>query len=212
MKLLTILCVLIDVSKSGGLIFLEYQDKKLIGLCKKGKREGYELLFEKYKNYIYKICYHYSVSREDALDLMQEIYIKLYRSIDGFDENKPLLPWIKRITVNTCLNFVRDRKDSTVSFNTSIDDNDTTVEDLLASTENVEDEVDFMDTKKLIEDSIKLLPGEMKMAVILKYINRLSYDDISKLMGCPMGTVKTYIFRGRKILKEKLKAAGVWEV
>ena len=82
-------------------------DNELVRLCKKNRREGYELLFKKYQRYIYSICFGFTGVKEDALDLTQEVYFKLYRSMAGFEQGRPLLPWIKRITTNTCLNFVR---------------------------------------------------------------------------------------------------------
>lgn len=191
---------------------METSDKKIISLCKAGKKEGYNLLFQKYEKSIYRICYHYTVSREDALDLLQEVYIKLYKSIDRFNENQPVLPWIKRITVNTCLNFLRKRREKTVSLNASTDTEDCSVEDLIASSVNVEDEVSCMDTKRILEGMIRDLPEEMKMAVVLRHMEDMSYDDIARTMACPVGTVKSFLFRGRNILKDKLRSAGIWGV
>jgi RNA polymerase sigma-70 factor (ECF subfamily) len=191
---------------------LETSDKKLISLCKAKKRDGFIILFQKYEKFIYKICYHYTVSREDALDLLQEVYIKLYKSIDRFNENQPILPWLKKITVNTCLNFIRGRKEKTVSLNSETDDGESPIEALVASSANVEDQISYMNTKKLLEDTIQELPQEMRMAVILRHIEGMSYDEIARAMSCPVGTVKTYLFRGRRLLKDKLQSAGVWEV
>lgn len=191
---------------------MDASDKKIIGLCKEGKKEGYDMLYCKYEKLIYSICYHYTASEDDSLDLLQEVYIKLYKSMGKADENKPLSPWIRKITANTCLNFVRDNKTRTLSLDTPLDSDGSSVEDLVASAVNVEDEISYNDTRQLLNGMIARLPDEMKMAVILRHIQGMSYDNIAKAMSCPVGTVKTYIFRGRKILKEGLKAAGIWEV
>jgi RNA polymerase sigma-70 factor (ECF subfamily) len=130
----------------------------------------------------------------------------------GFKEGQPILPWIKKITVNTCLNFVNRCKDNNLSLNMAIDDDQNLLEDTIASSISVDDEVICKSTKKLLEDAIQNLPGDMKMAVILRHIQGMSYESIAKAMGRPVGTIKTYIFRGRSMLKDKLKATGIWGV
>lgn len=194
-----------------GGIYLNTEDVKIVRLCKGNKREGFNQLFEKYERYIYSLCFRYTSSREDALDLLQDIYIKIYKSFSSFKEGQPLLPWIKRITVNTCLNFVTRRKNSNLSLNAQLDDG-SSLEDRIASSDSVDDEVIYHSTRKALEDAIQNLPGDMKMAVILRHLEGMSYDNIAKAMSSPVGTVKTLLFRGRRILREQLKAAGVWEV
>lgn len=198
--------------QKGGKDVLGTSEEKLIKLCKAKNREGYNLLFEKYEKYIYKICYHYTASREDALDLLQEVYIKIFKAFDRFNEKQPLLPWIKRITINTCLSFIRIKREQTLSLSSPIDGGENTVEDLVASSINVEDEVGFTDTKRALEEMIKELPKDLRMVLILRHMEDMSYDEISKAMACPVGTVKTHLFRGRKILKDKLQSAGIWGV
>ena len=200
----------IDRNKKKVNVYLE-ADQNLIKLCKKKKREGYELLYKKYEKYIYKICYYYSQSKEDALDLLQEIYLKIFNSIEKFDDKKSILPWIKKISVNTFLNFVRLNKKNVVSLDTPVD-GEKTVESSLSSNENTENNVVFKDTKEIVEDSIRELPEEMRMAIILRHVKGMSYSEIGEAMSCPVGTVKTYIFRGRTLLKNSLKLKGVWEI
>jgi len=191
---------------------LEATDRDLIGLCRRNRRDGYDLLFQKYERYIYKICYFYAPSKEDALDLLQEIFLNIFRSLDKFDESKPLLPWIKRISVNACINYVKKNKGSPVSLDQTTDNEDNKLENILVSNENTEETYICRDTKNILEESIKELPNEMRMAIILRHIRGYSYRAISDIMSIPEGTVKTYIYRGRCLLKEKLKTKGVWEV
>src|SRR5690606_26662543 len=84
--------------------------------------------------------------------------------------------------------------------------------DQLTTQENVEEQVEYADTQNLIHKAISSLPEEFKIVVILRHIEDLSYEEIAKTLNLPLGTVKTYLFRGRKLLKEKLKQAGLWEV
>lgn len=193
---------------------LELPNQKIIKLCKKNKREGFELLFKKYERYIYTICYSYTHSQQDALDLVQDIFLRIYRNFEKVDDKKPISPWIKKIAVNTCINFKRDNKNkaSELSIHLSNDEDKKTLEETVADSGLTEDEVVYLDTKKVLEEAIMELPKEVKMAVILRNIKGHSYNEISELMECPVGTVKTYIFRGKKLLKDSLVRKGVWEV
>ncbi|WP_010243534.1 RNA polymerase sigma factor [Acetivibrio cellulolyticus] len=193
---------------------MDVPDQKIIKLCKKNKREGFDLLFKKYERYIYTICYSYTYSQQDALDLVQEIFLRIYRNFERVDEKKPISPWIKRIAVNVCINFKRDNKNkvSELSIHSSTDEGENTLEETVSDGCFTEDEVVYLDTKKVLEESIMELPKEVKMAVLLRHIKGLSYNEISELMECPVGTIKTYIFRGKKLLKDSLVRKGVWEV
>ncbi|NLW26695.1 RNA polymerase sigma factor [Acetivibrio saccincola] len=193
---------------------MEASEKKIIKLCKENRREGFELLFKRFENYIYKICKSFTCSKEDALDIMQEVFLKIYKSFESFDAKKSLSPWVKRITVNTCINYKRDnnKRYGDVSINVSMDDEKNTFENVISDDINTEDMAIYTDTKKLLENLIRKLPEEVRMAIILKHIEGLSYEKIAKIMNCPEGTVKTYVFRGRKLLKEGLLKKGAWEV
>jgi RNA polymerase sigma-70 factor (ECF subfamily) len=191
-----------------GECLVQFTDENLIELCKNNKREGYDLLFQKYEKYIYRLCYYYTHSKEDALDLLQEAYIRIYKGIQYFDENRPLLPWLKTITVNVCMNHLRKKRLHTHAIN----DDSISPFDLIASASNVEAEVDYLDTKLSVFKGIQELPEDMKTAIILRHVEGMSYQQIGEIMNLPMGTVKTYLFRGRKLLKNKLRNTGIWEV
>ncbi|MEW9121103.1 MAG: RNA polymerase sigma factor [Thermotaleaceae bacterium] len=191
---------------------MEISDIHLIRLCKDNHRDGYNLFYQKYEKYIYRLCYYYTHSKEDALDLMQEIYIKVFRSFHRFEEDKPLLPWLKRITINTCLNFLRSQGKKEISLHMSIDENETPLESVIASPADVEQQLNYLDTKAAIAKAIRTLPEDMKTAIILRHVEGMSYKEIGEIMDLPIGTVKTYLFRGRRQLMDKLKNEGLWEV
>ncbi len=187
-------------------------EEKIVKQCKHNDREGYETLFKTYEGYIYTICNYYTHSQEDALDLMQDVFIKIYRGMRNFEEGKPLLPWIKRITVNTCLNHLRTAGISSISLYQAADHNENTIENTIADSTNVETTVILADTKATLLQTIAELPAEMKLAIILRHLDGMSYAEIGNAMSAPIGTIKTYLHRGRNILRKKLKQYGVWEV
>ncbi len=128
---------------------MEASEKKIIKLCKENRREGFELLFKRFENYIYKICKSFTYSKEDALDIMQEVFLKIYKSFESFDAKKSLSPWVKRITVNTCINYKRDnnKRYGDVSINVSMDDEKNTFENVISDDINTEDMAIYTDTK-----------------------------------------------------------------
>ncbi len=193
-----------------GVLFYEaggvglYIDKQLIVRCKKNEKAAYVELFKHYERYLYKLCYSYVQNEQDALDLSQEIYIKVFRSIQRFDEKMPFHPWLRTIAVNTCLNFKRSNRINAVSLN-SRDEDDRSLEDMVASTMDVESEIENNDLGLLIRHKLDTLSPKHRMVIILRYYEGLSYDEIATVLKEPLGTVKTDIYRARNALKDKLK-------
>ncbi|QUH26803.1 RNA polymerase sigma factor [Serpentinicella alkaliphila] len=208
MKQNKIFRVLIYVRGFRGGRILELSDEKIINLCLQNDIDGFNSLYSKYEKYIYRLCYYYTNSKEDSLDLLQDIYIKIYKAISTFDNKRPLIPWIKKISINTCQNYIRDNKNNLG--NKALSNNIDIIN--LQSNSDIEDIVEFIDTKKALVDAIRLLPEDIKSVVILRHVENLSYKEISEYMSIPIGTVKTYLFRGRKQIKDYLKKEGIWEV
>lgn len=174
-----------------------------------GKKREFEVLFTKYKNYVYKICYQYSRSKEDALDLTQEVFIKVYKNIEKIKEGNGLKPWIRRITVNTCINYKRDKKET---FSLECGDDGYSIKDTLKDTVSTENTVLTKLTIERLKTHINELQPEIKMAILLRHIKGLSYKEIASTMQSPEGTIKTYLYKGRQILLKKLRSEGILEV
>lgn len=188
---------------------MDSTDVKLIRLCKKNNKEALNSLYLKYEKYIYSICYNYTHSKEDALDLLQDVFIKILKSIKSFDESRPILPWIKRITVNTCINFKRKIKE-TISLDQVITDDGQTLKEAIASQFNLENFILFQNTSEIINEEIAAIEDRFRLPLILRHKHQMSYEEISTYTELPLGTVKTNIYRGRKLLKERLQARGLW--
>lgn len=188
---------------------MDLSEKKLIIQCKKNNKDALNKIYLNYQNYIYSICYNFTHSREDSLDLLHDIFIKILKNIKSFDESKPLLPWIKRITINTCINF-NNRKKNTISLDKVITDSGQTLKESLASQFNLENFILFQDSSNIINEEIAKIEDKFKMPLILRHKHEMSYDEIASYMNIPLGTVKTNIFRGRKILKANLVERGLW--
>lgn len=174
-----------------------------------GNRKEYEMLFQQYKRYVYTICYRYSGFEQDALDLVQEVFLKILKNWDKADMKKDLKPWIRRITVNTCMNFKRDRKEAL-----SLDAGEEGISlfDQVASPGDTEAVVMTHMSQERMGRLIGELKPELRTAIILRHYEEMSYREIAQIMQKPEGSVKTYIFQARKALAEKLRAEKGSEV
>jgi RNA polymerase sigma-70 factor, ECF subfamily len=189
----------------------------LIRRCKKNDEDAYNQLLRQYEAYLYRICYNYTRNKEEALDLMQEVYIKIFRGLRNFDESRPLLPWLKKIAINTLINH---RNKNRVA-ETSLDGNWSTENDdhqnanpqkYLAAATNIEDQVIEVDTRSIINKLIVELPEAYRIALTLRYNEEMSYEEIASTLDLPLSTVKNNIYRARKMLRQKMQACELLEV
>ncbi len=179
-------------------------NKKLILKCKKYDKYALMELFTSYEKYLYKLWYSYIQNEQDALDLVQEIYIKVFNNINKFHEDMPFHPWIRKLSINVCLNFKRTVKSNIISLNAETCES-SSLEDSIASNFNLEREIENLDLKKILKGHLKNLPENYRLVIILRYYEDLSYNEISELIGKPLGTVKTELYRAKAMLKKRLE-------
>ena len=176
----------------------------IIARCKKYDKAAFVELFKMYEKYLYKLCYSYVQNEQDALDITQEVYIKVFKNISQFNDKMPFHPWFRAIAVNTCLNFKRASRHDQVSLNAR-DEEDQALEDMVAAQYDVEDEVLGNEMERLIRENLEYLKPKHRMVLVLRYYEGLSYEEISAVLKEPLGTVKTDIYRARNLLKDKLR-------
>lgn len=185
-------------------------EKQILLLCSKGNREGFDRLFRKYNKYLYYICFGYLKNNEITLDILQDVFIKIYKAFPTYDMSRSFVPWLKKIAINTCLNYLSRNKDR---HNLSIDyEDDSILSNVVVSTDNVEKDVLQRESKKQIMEAIYQLPDDMQNVFILKHIEGLSYKEISNLTGYSEGTIKTWVYRARNMIKDCLIKSGICEV
>ncbi len=185
----------------------------LIRRCKNNEREAFDALLKRYEKQLYGICYSFTLNKEEALDTLQEVYLKVFRSIKNFEETRPFYPWLKKIAVNTALNHRRDgRKYRCFSLDESGPDGGGILLETVCSGDNVEEEVLARETEALLIKFIGELPETHRMALTLRYREKMSYEEIAAAMNLPLGTVKNGVFRARGALKKQLERCGILEV
>ena len=189
-----------------GLMADNATDKEIIERVKGGEKEAYDLLVLKYQQRVINLISRFVKNHSDALDVSQETFIKAYRALPNFRGDSAFYTWLYRIAVNTAKNHltVQSRKitksDYDVAEIEQIEGNmslteQTTPESLLAKDE----------LQETILKTIENLPEDLKSAIMLREIEGLSYEGIAEVMECPVGTVRSRIFRAREMIDSKIK-------
>lgn len=176
---------------------------RLIKKCKKGNLKAFEELIKKYENKSYAIALKILKDSDDAMDISQEALIKVYKSIKTFKFKSSFSTWLYRIVTNTCMDFLRKNKVKTYSIDNPIETDEgqyfREIEDFKNNTER---RVDENITKELVHKAIDKLDDLYRVPIILRDIEGFSYKEISEILDCSLGTVKSRINRGRKYLKD----------
>lgn len=182
-------------------------DLELIRKAKWGDINAFEELISGYQQKVYNTAYRFFNNEEDAWDITQEVFIKIYTSLKNFKEGSAFSTWLYRIAVNTCIDFSRKRKKKDLS----LDDEISNVALKIASPQPLPDEVaEKKELRNAITMAILALPEDLRICVILRDIQGFTYLEISELLNCSIGTVKSRINRGRRALREQLKSGNIF--
>lgn len=179
-------------------------DEELVKLIKKGNKSAFDDLVNRYSSRVVNIAYSLLSDREDSLDAAQEIFIKVYKNISTFRGESSVSTWIYRITKNVCTDFLRKRKAVVISLDDEKDDE----QKLEIADESSSPEEVFERKEKitLVRNAIAALDENQRMVITLFDINGLSYDEIASVLRCPIGTVKSRLYRARDSLRKILSA------
>ncbi|MDC0028852.1 RNA polymerase sigma factor RpoE [Gammaproteobacteria bacterium] len=176
-------------------------DLALVRRAKKGDYRAFDLLVLKYQSRIVSIAFKFVKEMQLAEDISQESFIKAYRSIDSFREESAFYTWLYRITANTAKNYLVSksrRKESSIS-ELSISENEDFFE--LPTNDSPEQILMAQSLKDTIYDALSGLPEDTRTALSLREFEGLNYEEIAEIMNCPIGTVRSRIFRGREALE-----------
>lgn len=186
------------------------EDTLLIKAFDSGEKAAFDKLVLKYKNRVFNICYRFLADYEEANDCAQETFVKIYRSLKGFRFESTFSTWLYRIALNTCKNKVaslesRLRK-RMVRLDSPVGDpgEESCTLEVASRALSPRDEIDRKEKEAIIERAIYSLPQDQKAVIILRDIDLLSYEEIAKVTGYNLGTVKSKLARARQALREKL--------
>ena len=187
----------------------ELTDEELIRKFQEGNIGAYNQIVYRYKDRLLNFIYRYLHDIDRAEDLVQDTLLKLYTHKDSYKEIAKFSTWLYTIAANlarTELRKIKRRKTYTISA-LSTDDREFVIHQ--SDAESFEDEEDTLASGQILQKCLNVLDDEFKNIIILRDIQELSYDEISKILKIPLGTVKSRINRGRFKLKDLLKQKGV---
>lgn len=187
-------------------------DRQLIIKCRDMQEQAYYELMRRYEGYIYRLCHNFTSNREDALDLTQETFIKAFASLNSYQLSRPFKPWLRKIAVNNCINFLQKQVASPLFLDQPMADGNITLGDTVASREGPFQEVEWQETSRFLKEAIGKLPPAYGLLLVLRHQEGMSYQEIADETGVPLGTVKTHLFRARNALRRELSAYYGWEV
>ncbi len=174
---------------------------------------SFEQLFERYSSMVFHLTYRILGDREEALDISQEVFLTVYRKMGCFRGESSLKTWIYRIAINRASNrcrwWNRLRRKGTVSLDEHLSkENAHSISETLRSGDRSAEEALLMEEERAeIERSLQRLPVQQRIAVVMRDIEGLSYEEIAESMQVSLGTVKSRIARGRDELKRRLNGA-----
>ena len=182
-------------------------ERWLIEESRKGNVDAFEELIRDYKKSAYNIALRVLRNVEDAEDASQEALIKIFKSINNFNMESTFKVWMYRIVVNTCIDFRRKKYINTVSIDETIDlgSGREIQREIADDSYNPDALIDRNFNTQLVNDAINKMEDDFKTIIILRDIKGFSYDEISEILSCNLGTVKSRLSRARKNLKELLE-------
>jgi len=189
---------------------VSFDDKSLIERIRLGDEEAFAELVNRYKRKAFGIAYHFLNNAEDAKEISQEAFIKVYRSIHSFKGASSFFTWFYRILTNLCIDFSRSRKIvMSIPFSQlkSSDDDLPSVEERIqdAKQENPLKALAAEELKKKIAHAIQSLPDRQRMVFVLRHYDQLQLSDIARVLNCAEGTVKSHLYRAVATLQDKLE-------
>jgi RNA polymerase sigma-70 factor (ECF subfamily) len=183
------------------------EEDALLEALRRGADEAYESLIDRYQQPVYNLVYRFLDDPSDTADVVQEVFLKIFRNITSFRGNSSLKTWIYRIAFNEAYNhrrwFTRHKRqevaldkeeESGLCYQDTLRDTGRSAFDLVADRQ----------TQALIEEALGTLNPTFRAAVVLRDIEELSYEEIAEVLGISLGTVKSRILRGREALKGAL--------
>jgi RNA polymerase sigma-70 factor (ECF subfamily) len=173
-------------------------DERVIEACQAGDREAFRLLFETYKDRVFSIAvYSFGGDEAAASDVSQQIFLKLMTSIGRFRGDSAFTTWLYRIVVNACTDEHRKRR-RLLAFG------GTTSAATTAEKRPQERRYAKLEIADSVQAAIRELKPKLRMAILLKYVEDLSYEEIASVLGCSKGTVASRLNRGHQALARKL--------
>ena len=182
-------------------------DINIINLVKKGDSRAFDILVVKYQDRLLYSVYKFCKDLELSQDITQEAFVKAFRNIDKFRGESSFYTWIYRIAINTAKNYFSNKSRGAETYNEDI--LDTALSDMSLNSDNPETLLAAEEMKDAVNQAFQNLPDEIRSTLSLREYDGLSYEEIAKVQNCPIGTVRSRIFKGRELINETFSKLGL---
>ena len=186
---------------------VEESDLVLVKRVQRGDKTAFDLLVRKYQHKVVKLVLRYVRNPAEAEDIAQEAFIKAYRALPQFRGDSAFYTWMYRIAINTAKNSLASRDRSPIRYDLDLTDPEEShsVQAKLQDPDTPEGMALTEEIRQIVNSAIDALPEELKTAIVLRELDGLSYEEISAAMECPVGTVRSRIFRAREAIDKRLR-------
>jgi RNA polymerase sigma-70 factor (ECF subfamily) len=177
-------------------------DETLVARVLKGENAAFGILIKRYEKQIYSFAYNLTNNKDDAQDFAQEAFIKIYNNLHKYDKSRSFFPWMYKVSTNVCYSKLKQSRpkvnevplEKVIEFSPLIPDRAT----------NPEEYSQTRELQRLVKQAITELPEKYRVPLVLKYLEDMSYKDISDTMDIPISTIETRLYRGRALLQKRL--------
>jgi RNA polymerase sigma-70 factor (ECF subfamily) len=184
----------------------EAGDIALVRRVQNGDKAAFDALVLKYQHKVLKLVQRYVRNPSEAEDIAQEAFIKAYRALPAFRGESAFYTWLYRIAINTAKNALVASRRRPVSYDLDLQDSSQLqAQARLADAETPEALALTDEIRRTVNESIEALPDDLRLAIVLRELEGLSYEEIAKTMECPVGTVRSRIFRAREAIDRSLR-------
>jgi len=185
---------------------VEQTDLELVRRAQRGERGAFDLLVLRYQHKVVKLVARLLRDPAEAEDVAQEAFVKAYRALGTFRGDSQFYTWLYRIAVNTARNSIASRQRRPVDYEADLSENEqTAVETRMRHDDTPEAAALSEEIRLTVGRAVEALPEDLRTAIMLREIEGLSYEEIATAMDCPVGTVRSRIFRAREAIDRQLK-------
>jgi len=174
-----------------------------IGKARTGDHDAFEAIVRHYDRMVYSLAYRLCRDRNEAWDMAQEAFMRVFRNFDKYDPKYPFRPWLMKVATNVCLNKIRGKYRGTPTV-TDVTDPDGEPIPVPGGPDPAH-AVARKDSAQVVRAAVAALPVDYRVIVTLRYLEDQSYEEIAEALELPLGTVKNRLFRARELLKERLR-------